>query len=215
VTRLYAVERSQTVWILIDAGRLMRARTGGWSKLDYAVNGALALSQVVLNAGDRVGLIAYGRRIARVPAASGRSHLKTILDQLAMVREDEWEADHLLAAGRVLAEQQRRSLIVWITDLAEAANTPDVVRAATSLMKRHLVLFVVIGEPDIQRLAARMPEHPSEMFESAAAQEIVSRRESLLARLRHGGAMALETTVAGLTPAVVNGYLEVKERNRL
>ena len=29
VTRLYQIERSQTVWIVIDSGRLMRARVGG------------------------------------------------------------------------------------------------------------------------------------------------------------------------------------------
>jgi uncharacterized protein (DUF58 family) len=31
VTRIYQMERSQTVWIVIDSGRLMRARVGGFS----------------------------------------------------------------------------------------------------------------------------------------------------------------------------------------
>ena len=34
VTRLYRPERSQTVWILVDAGRLLRARAGDRTKLD-------------------------------------------------------------------------------------------------------------------------------------------------------------------------------------
>ncbi len=61
VTRVYQIERSQTVWIVIDSGRLMRARVGGFSKLDHAVNSALILAQVALYSGDRVGLVAYGR----------------------------------------------------------------------------------------------------------------------------------------------------------
>ena len=48
VTRVYQIERSQTVWIVIDSGRLMRARVGGFSKLDHAVNSALSLAQVAL-----------------------------------------------------------------------------------------------------------------------------------------------------------------------
>src|SRR5207248_524915 len=36
VTRLFQIERSQTVWLVIDAGRLMRARIAGLTKLDYA-----------------------------------------------------------------------------------------------------------------------------------------------------------------------------------
>ena len=53
------------------------------------------------------------------------------------------------------------------------------------------------------------------MFETAAAQEVTLRREVLLSKLREGGALALETDAAGLAPAVVRGYLEVKQRNLL
>src|ERR1700729_1444826 len=45
VTRVYQVERSQMVWIVLDCGRLMRARVGEFSKLDHAVNSALSLAQ--------------------------------------------------------------------------------------------------------------------------------------------------------------------------
>ena len=183
VTRLYEIERSQTVWIVIDAGRLMRARVDGLSKLDHAVNAALALAQVALGSGDRVGVLAYGRRITlRLPASQGSTHLRHIVERLARLEEDDWEGDHLLAAGRLLADQKRRSLIVWITDLSETAMTPEVVRAATQLMTRHVVLFVVIGEPDLRRVAERRPGGVHEMYESAAAQEVVHRRERLLAQ---------------------------------
>src|SRR6185436_16326447 len=216
VTRLYEIERSQTVWALVDSGRLMRTRVDGFSKLDHAVNATLALAQVALNAGDRIGVIAYGRTIAqRVPAARGRAHLSHLVHQLAMVSEDEWEADHVLAAGQLLSDQKSRSLVVWITDLAETAMTPEVIRAAAQLMTRHVVLFVVIGQPDLTVVADRDPKTTDEMFGTAAAQEVVQRRELLLSTLRARGALALETTSAGLSAAIVNGYLDVKQRNRL
>ena len=154
VTRVFEIERSQSIWMLIDSGRLMRARVAGLSKLDYAVNAALALAQVALGSGDQVGLIAYGRRIEqRAPAARGAAHLRRIVNQLAAVREDEGEADHVLAAGRLLADQKRRGLVVWITDVAETSMTPEVIRAAAHLMTRHVVLFVVIGDRELQTLA--------------------------------------------------------------
>ena len=216
VTRLYEIERSQTIWTLIDSGRLMRARVGGLSKLDHAVNAALALAQVALNSGDKVGVLAYGRNsVRRLPASRGSLHLRNIIDHLAAVEEDEWEADHLLAASRVSADQKSRSLVVWITDLAETAMTPDVIRAAARLMARHFVLFIVIGEPDLRALADRRPDRIDQMFETAAAQEVVQRRDVLLATLRRGGAMAIETTSGGLAPAIVNAYLDIKQRGRL
>jgi uncharacterized protein (DUF58 family) len=216
VTRLYEIERSQTIWLVLDCGRLMRTRVSGLSKLDYAVNATLSLAQVALYSGDRVGLLAYGRTIRqRSPAAKGSAHLMQITRQLAVVQEDEWEADHLQAAARLLTDQKRRSLVVWITDLAETAMTPEVMEAAFQLMPRHLVLFVVIGQPDLNQLAAKKPEIATEMYQVAAAQEIVHRRELLLARMRERGALAIETSSSRLSTALVNSYLEIKQRNQL
>ncbi len=103
VTRNYQVERSQTVWIVIDSGRLMRARIGDLTKLDYAVNAALSLAQVALYSGDRVGLLAYGRKLQqRVPAARGSAHLRQMIEQLSTIHEETSEADHLRTAGLLL-----------------------------------------------------------------------------------------------------------------
>ncbi len=215
VTRTYQIERSQTIWLVVDSGRLMRARIGEMSKLDYAANAALSLAQVALYTGDRVGLLAYGRSIRhRVPAARGSAHLRVLVEQLAVVREEAPEADHLLAAGRLLTDQKRRCLVVWLTDLAETSMTPEVVEAAM-MMPRHLVLFVVMGQPDLMAMAAAEPVGAGDMYRAAAAQEMVHRRETLLARMRDRGVLALETDAASLTPALVNAYLEIKERNQL
>jgi uncharacterized protein (DUF58 family) len=236
VTRMYQIERSQTVWSVIDSGRLMRARVGGVgklgvgklgvsklgvsklgvSKLDKAVNSALSLAQVALYSGDRVGLIAYGRGIRQqLPAAKGSAHLRQLIEQLALVHEEGSEADHLQMAGRLLTDQKRRSLIVWLTDLAETAMTPEVIEAASMMMPRHLVLFVVIGQPDLGELASKTPQSESEMYQVAAAQEMVHRRELLLARLRERGALAMEVSSGAVSPVLVNAYLQIKERNQL
>ncbi len=216
VTRIYQIERSQTVWIVIDSGRLMRARVGNFSKLDHAVNSALSLTQVALYSGDRVGMIAYGRGIRhQLPAAKGSAHLRQMIDQLALVQEEGSEADHLQMAARLLTDQKRRSLVVWLTDLAETAMTPEVIEAASMMMPRHLVLFVVIGQPDLGELASKTPQSESEMYQVAAAQEMVHRRELLLARLRERGALALEVSSGAVSPVLVNAYLQIKECNQL
>jgi uncharacterized protein (DUF58 family) len=216
VTRLYQIERSQTVWIVVDSGRLMRARVGSLSKLDQAVNAALTLAQVALYSGDRVGLIAYGRGIRQqLPAAKGSAHLRQVIEQLAQVREEPAEADHLQMAARLLTDQKRRSLIVWLTDLAETAMTPEVVEAASMMMPRHLVLFMVIGQPDLKELASKTPTRETEMYQVAAAQEMLHRRELLLAKLRERGALAMEVSAGAISPALVNAYLQIKERAQL
>jgi uncharacterized protein (DUF58 family) len=216
VTRLYELEKSQTIWIILDAGRLMRTRVASLSKLDHATTAALALAQVALSTGDRVGLLAYARSIRqRIPPARGSSQLRQIMESLAAVHEDEWEADHLQAATRLLRDQKRRSLVVWITDLAETAMTPEVIEAASALLPTHLVFFVVVGQPDLRAIASRRPANVDQMYTISAAQEVVHRRELLLARLRERGALAVEADSAQLAPLLVNSYLEIKQKNQL
>src|SRR5215472_5592832 len=101
ITRVFEIERSQVVWIVLDSGRLLRAeiRQEGselrLSKLDYAVNAALSLAQVATQCGDRVGLLAYGHSIQQnVAAGRGALHLRTIVDCLAQVRAESSEANH-------------------------------------------------------------------------------------------------------------------------
>src|SRR5215472_17532914 len=214
VTKLYQVERSQAVWLILDAGRLLRARVGELSKLDLSVNAALSLAQIALYSGDRVGVLVYGRNIQqRVSLGRGLPHLRAILESLADAREETAEADHLRAAAVLLQLQRQRSLIIWITDLADTSMTPEVVEGASQILAKHLLLFTVIAQTDLLTLAAKYPETPEHMFEVAAAQELVQRRETLIGRIRTRGALALEVSPSRLTTTVVNQYLKVKERN--
>jgi uncharacterized protein (DUF58 family) len=220
ITRVFQVERSQTVWIVLDAGRLLREQivrgetSLRLSKLDYEVDAALSLAQVAMHSGDRVGLLAYGRNIQQNRnAGRGAAHLHSIVESLALVHPEPYEADHARAARALLSEQQRRSLIVWVTDLAETAGTPDVVEYALQMTRRHLVLFAAIGQPDLNERVARRPESEEEMFRYIAAIEIVQRRELLLRRLRQRGVLAMEIMPGALAASLVNQYLDIKDRS--
>ncbi|HLW79826.1 MAG TPA: DUF58 domain-containing protein [Terriglobia bacterium] len=236
VSKVYRPERSQAVVIVVDAGRLMLARISpmldsgqradsqtqnppskmSLAKLDYAVTAALSLAEVALYSGDSVGLLAYGRRPqARLGGARGASHLRDFVERLALVKGELVEADHAGAADLLLGEQKRRSLVVWLTDLAETAATPEVIESAARLVGRHLVVFAAIGQPEMGQLMARRPESAEEMYRYIAALEMVQRRELLLRRLRQQGAMALELVPGQLAAGIVNQYLQIKERSLL
>jgi uncharacterized protein (DUF58 family) len=216
VTKLFQVERSQAVWIVMDAGRLLRARVGELSKLDLSVNAALSLAQIALYSGDRVGVLVYGRDVQqRVGLGRGLPHMRAILEGLAAAKEEPAEADHLRAAAALLQVQKQRGLIIWVTDLADTSMTPEVIESASQILRKHLLLFAVIAQTDLTELANKYPENPEEMFSVVAAQELVHRREQLISRVRNKGALALEISPSKLTTALVNQYLEVKERGMI
>ena len=216
VTRLYEMEKSQAVWLVLDAGRLQGAQVGRYTKLDQATAAALALAQIALASGDRVGLLAYGRETQQlVLPGRGAAHLHLLLDALAQVRPEPLEADHLRATATLMHRQSRRSLVLWMTDFAETAMQPEGLDAAAQLVRRHLLLFIAISQLDVQRQAAVIPANVDAMFETAAARELLNRRERLLRRLQERGAMTLETQPESLAGSVLNRYLEVKEQGLL
>ena len=221
-TRVFEIERSQAVWIVLDAGRLLRAEVQQegselrLAKLDYAVNAALSLAQVATQCGDRVGLLAYGRNIQQnIATGRGPAHLRSIVDCLAQVHGEAAEADHSRAARVLLTEQSRRSLVVWITDFAETPTTPEVIEYAMQMTQRHLVVFTAMSQPDLTKLAKTTPRTTAEMYRHAAAMEIASRREVLMRGLRQRGVFAFELVPGLLASSVVNQYLDIKERNLL
>jgi uncharacterized protein (DUF58 family) len=229
ITRQYQTERSQAVWLVLDCGRLMLSRvaivtestilTGAepvrrvHSKLDHACSTAVVLAQLALYSGDRVGLLAYGQGIQqRLLPGRGAAHMRQIIEALALVRAEGAEADHLRATATLNRLQPRRSLILWVTDLAETAMRPEVIDGAMQLLRRHVLLFVAMAQPEVDVIAQARPKNVEQMFLAAAAQEMAGRRELLLARLHEQGALTLDLNPESLTSSVLNQYLMVKER---
>jgi uncharacterized protein (DUF58 family) len=226
VTRQYQTERSQPVWIVLDCGRLMRARVAmatqpsenpgpapSSSKLDHACTTAVALAQLALYSGDRVGLLAYGQNIQqRLLPGRGAAHLRQMIELLAHVHTETCEADHLKATATLNRLQPRRSLILWVTDLAETAMRPEVIEGALQLLRRHVLLFVAMAQPEVEQIAQARPKNVEQMFRASAAQEMAGRRELLLARLHEQGALTLDLNPEALTSSLLNQYLTVKER---
>jgi len=238
VTREFTTERSQKVWIVLDAGRLSRTafemRTSGpevqgeveeeaaarhllsVTQLDQAASAAVMLAQVIAGSGDKFALLTYGRKVQQLlPPGAGPSHLRLLIDQLSQVRAEASEADHLHAVARLKNLQRRRGLIVWITEIAESAGRAEVVVAAAELVRRHLVVLVLLTHPELDALACREPRTVDEMYASTAAQEMLERRRRTIAQLRQQGVLVIETSPAEVGVAAITKYLEVKAQGLL
>jgi uncharacterized protein (DUF58 family) len=151
--------------------------------------------------------------LQQLPPSRGPRHIRALLDGLALVRAEELEADHRRAMETLAVLQKRRSLVVWMTDLAETATTPEVIESAMRMAQRHLLLFTVIGQPELRNMVKERPEDARQMFRQTAAMEIVQRRDLLLRTLRQQGALTLEVEPLKLSTAVVNQYLMAKDRS--
>ncbi len=219
VTRLHQHERNHTVMIAVDASRLMGGRVGtnDRTKLDCAVDSALALAWSALHAGDRAGLVVFDRerRLFLEPQAR-RASLGAFVEALSPIQSRLVEADYRVLARSLLGRRQKRSLVVILTDFAET-DPESLVTPLALLARRHQVLLVALRDHRFDVLDPRRPsterknrKRQGSFYERIVLDDLLREREETLARLRLRGVQTLDLVSEEVTSAVLNRYLAMR-----
>jgi uncharacterized protein (DUF58 family) len=215
-TRQYQIERDQTILIAIDGGRLMTARIDQETKLDSAVHAALALMSAAARAGDNAGLLVFGRKIKSfLPPGRGHDHMDAALEALYSVEPEMIEPSYSRAFEYIAANSKRRSLVILLTDLVDEEGSKELLTSLRLLRPRHLPLVVTIADRDLRAVVSSSPENVRDLFTQSVAEEIMYLRETALRLVESQGGLALDVTAAALAPAILEKYLQVKERGLL
>jgi uncharacterized protein (DUF58 family) len=214
VTRRYRHERNHTVVIAVDASRLMGARVGERTKLDHAIDAALAVAHAALTAGDRVGLALFDASVrAYLPPRGHRHRFGAFVEVLRTACPTLGEVDYGALVRRLALHQRQRALVVVLTDLIEGDDAH--LEPLAILARRHRVLVVAIRDPVFEALApqAPRPDEPAlALYRRLALDELLRAREVALGRLRRAGVDAVDLVPQRLTPGVLNRYLPLRER---
>ncbi|MBU8896601.1 DUF58 domain-containing protein [Corallococcus sp. H22C18031201] len=214
--RTWQPERHQPVLLLLDCGRHMAGEVGGRRKLDHAVDAALRLARVSLDAGDRVGVLAFASDVrAFLPPRQGREHLRLITEALYRVEAALEESDYGRAFDFAFARQTRRALVVLFTDLVDPGASGALLTRTLALRPRHLPLVASLRDEDLEAAATDVPADVT----AAYARQVASRLEREYLRtantLRDAGALVVRAPAHGFGAAALNAYLDVKARGLL
>jgi uncharacterized protein (DUF58 family) len=217
ITQVFETERSQTLMLAIDAGRLMAPRIDGVSKLDHSINAALMMAYVASQTDDLVGLVVFGREVqAYLPPRKGRAQFLAILDRLFRVQgELSAEPDYAKALRYAAMRTGKRSLFVVFSDLAGVEPSRRLLTVLFGLLPRHLPLLVTVRDEVIEASLARTPKRAEDAYEQAVAAQLLLDRADARRELVQRGALVLDALPRELSVSAVNTYLEVKARGRL
>lgn len=206
-------ERGQQLLVALDCGRLMNARAGVLTKHDHAVNAALLLAHVGQTQGDRVGLLAFSDRVlTMLKPQRGAGQVALINRALYSLPAEPVEPDFGIAFSLAAQRLNRRSLIVVLTDVLDAETSRDLVAHALRLGRRHLVLVVAMADPALVAARAAVPVASGDAYRWAAAEELLQDRSRSFEVLQRGGVLGLDVEAGKLSAALVERYLELKER---
>jgi uncharacterized protein (DUF58 family) len=217
ITREYSIEQGQTVMIAVDAGRLMTQRDGALSRFEYALSSALVLADVAVASGDQVGLLVFNDEIrAYIPPTRGAAALRAIREALIPVQATMVEPDYAAVFEALDTRHRRRSLVVLLTDVIDTRSSQSLIAHTTRSARRHLPLVVALRNESLVTAATPSSSPtPQEVYETAAAEELLSAREEALSQMRHAGATVVDTRPQAMAAAVVNRYLELKGRGAI
>lgn len=217
ISREFTVEQGQTIMIAIDCGRMMTQLAGDRPRFEYALASALTLADIALSTGDRVGLIVFDSLVRRYIAPTrAPGTLGAIRDALTGVTATMTEPDYAAAFRTLTERNRRRSLIVLFTDVIDVRSSRAVIALTARSAERHLPLVVALRNEQLVVASIPAPGASDEQtYESAAAEELLSARDEALQIMRQAGVAVLDTAPTGMTAALINRYLEIKERAAL
>ena len=212
----YVEERSQQIVALVDTSRTMLSPFDGLSLLDYSINSSLALLNVALQRGDRVGLLGFDKSIhTRVPAAARPEHMQRILEVLYRQESTDYEPDYGALYQYVRRQVKGRSLLMLYTNFETVISLERNLPVLRQMARAHLLVVVMFVNSKISDELVSAPSTLEEAYLNTIAGEYEANQVRIAATLRNHGILVMRTTPQELTANAVSEYLSVKSAGRL
>lgn len=212
----FRTERNHQVLLAMDCGRAMCEPVGGAPRIDRAIHAALLLALACLRSGDRAGFCSFDSSPRLLTGVVGGADAFGQLQQaVARIDYSTEETNYTLGLSHLAAKLGRRSLVVVFTDFTDPTAAELMIEASARLLTRHLVLFVVMQDEELEAMVAADPAEPADVTRAVVAAGLLREREVVIARLRRLGAHIVEAPAARIGPALINAYVDLMRRELL
>jgi uncharacterized protein (DUF58 family) len=216
IVREFQDERDQCVLLLLDCGRRMRAddrdRVVGTTHFDQVLNAVMLLTYVALKQGDAVGAMTFGSPPGEERAFTpqkGAHALNALMGVLYGIQPTPTHSDYIEAAERLLRRQQKRALVIVITNFRDEDST-ELRHALRLLRSRHLVLLASVRERIVRELMSQPLGRMSAAIEVASAHLYEQARRDAFVRLAARDATMVDAEPEKLGVDLVNRYKAIK-----
>lgn len=209
ISREYQEQKDQSLILMLDTGRRMRAMDGELAHFDHCLNAVLLVSYLALQHDDQVAILGFGGSNRWLSPVKGKEAMPKVLEHLYDYETTIQPSDFSEAAERLLSLQRRRSMVVIVSNL-RGEDEGDLLPAIEVLRERHLVIVTSLREKSI----ANTLEQPVEELEDAllygATAEYLEERRQLIEAMRSRGVSVVDTDTGDLPIAISNAYLEAR-----
>lgn len=209
-------EKSQSIYMAIDKGRVMKMPFNGLSLLDYAINATLVLSNVILKKQDKAGMFTFSKKVEnRVAAERRSSQMHQILESLYNIKTDFFESDYSRLYVDIKKNINHRSLIILYTNFETLDSLHRQLPYLKAIAKSHLLVVVFFQNTELNDIINSKAVTVQEVYDKVIAEKFAFEKRLIVNELKKYGIHSVLTQPENLTLDTINKYLEIKARGIL
>lgn len=212
----YMDEKSQTIYCIIDKGRLMKMPFNNLTLLDYSLNASLMFSYVALQKDDKIGLITFSEKIDDVLQPSkSKKQFNYILETLYKQQTHFLESNFGNLYAYINRKSSSRSLLLLFTNFETYTGFERQLNYLRALNQKHVLVVVFFENTDIASIHENKSNSIEDIYIKTIADKFIYEKKMILKELQKNGIIGICTTPEKLTVNVVNKYLDLKIRQYL
>ena len=212
----YQDEKMQPVYSIIDTSRVMKMPFEELKLVDYAINSALAFSNIALKKNDKVGMLDFSNKIGGfLPANAKKTYLNAIMEGLYNVDTKYLDADYGMLQAHIKRRITHRSLLMLYTNFEHISSLHRQLPFLLAIAKKHVLVVIFFENTELKALSEGKAENAFEIFDQTIAQQFEFDKKLMVRELQQRGIQTILTPPQDLTVNTINKYLEIKARGLL
>ncbi len=209
-------EKSQPIYSIIDASRVMKMPFKELSLLDYAVNSTLAFSNIALKKHDKVGMLSFSNTVNDfLPSSGKKTYINNISEALYNIKTQFLDSDYGLLYTHIKRQINHRSLLLLYTNFEHLSSLKRQLPYLQALAKKHLLVVIFFQNTELDHLIQQNAEDLQTIYDQTIAQQFAYDKKVMVKELQKHGIQTVLTTPENLTVNTINKYLEIKARGLL
>lgn len=217
ITKLYQVEKTQEIYVVIDSSRLSARQAGGEAVLEKFLTSALVLGLVAERQGDLFGVIAFDDKVRKfVRASGGKAHFNACREVLYSVEPSMVSPDFDELAAFIKLKIRRRALLLILTDLSDPVLADNFINRVDLFCRQHLVMVSMIKQPGAESVfSSGDAECKDDLYMKLGGHMFWHKLREIEKTLLHRGIKLMMVENEKLSAEMVAQYMNVKTRQLL
>jgi uncharacterized protein (DUF58 family) len=228
VTKVFQVERTQEVYIIMDASRMSNRVVNDSDEtekdnqkkltvMEKYITSALIMGLVTERIGDLFGFVAFSNKIERfIRAKRGRGHFNTLRDALYTLQPVKASPDFSELITFISLRIRHRALLIFMTSLDDPVLADNFIERIEVLSKKHLIIVNNLNTGAVKPLFSSPDAGTTEdVYRNLGRHMIHQNLKNLENRLKKRGVGFVLLDNEKMNAQLISQYLNIKQKQQL